>query len=692
MIVELALVLALAAPEAADRYSGFQAYRGPVPSGARVVARTFDGGIFVVAEGAAAPGAIALKGTGPWPSGRVFVEVREGAADVFRKAGLRDARQTVDGKWWVADAGVGGESAAIRSLLDDDRVLRVGEDRVRRFAIHSPFDDELFGVQWHLENTGQRQDLFARMTAGSDINIRGAWSRTFGSPDVTIAVIDTGQDTHDEFTGRVVAPFNAGTLQPDATPEPFEFVGFHGVACAGLAAGGREGTYGIAGVCPDCQVMPIRLFDEEGFGSDTAVADAFTHAFDNGASVASNSWGYTFERPPDAVLDAIDLFAKEARGGLGGVILFAMGNTFGESFAFDVANDPRVLGIGGTGADDERVEYSTFGTGLDLMAPTGHEFSGERPDGPQLVTTDRPGADGANPEEDAFIDPGFIEDEDFTATMSGTSGACPLVAGVAALMLSQDPSLRYEQVFAALRASAVKVGPEPYDIDGRNDLYGFGRVDATAALDLVVLGQLCEPLPEDCQNDLDDDCDGAIDGLDEDCGFSLPVIDANVGAPCLPANQEQTCEGGFCLSPEFDREGLCSQLCTNSDCPIDTVCIDFDVVGARVCLSVCDDDDDCAEGLCSSTGAGARGCLLNCEIFPCPTSTTCQPDGRCTDGVEPPPPPPPPPPDPAEPAAEVRGPARIHITNAPSCASTSNASALLALVAITLVRRRRRGP
>ncbi|MCP4498393.1 MAG: S8 family serine peptidase [Deltaproteobacteria bacterium] len=144
--------------------------------------------------------------------------------------------------------------------------------------------------------------------------------------------------------------------------------------------------------------------------------------------------------------------------------------------------------------------YSSFGQGLDLMAPTGHNVdnSGEIT-GPQLVTTDRPGDLGFNPEYDEFIDP-IVDDTDYTAIMNGTSGSCPIAAGVAGLLLVAAPELGYAQIFDLLRKSADRVGPDPYPT-GRNDLYGNGRVNVRRAFEALNAVELCVPAPggENCQ-------------------------------------------------------------------------------------------------------------------------------------------------------------------------------------------------
>ena len=140
---------------------------------------------------------------------------------------------------------------------------------------------------------------------------------------------------------------------------------------------------------------------------------------------------------------------------------------------------PEAIAVGASSNFDCRSDYSRFGAELDFVAP-----SGAGPLNLWIVTTDRTGADGYN------------EYDDYTATFSGTSSAAPLAAGVAGLMLSANPYLTQDLVRQVLRETADKIGPEPYTW-GRNDRYGYGRINAFKAVQAVQLPTNGEPPPID---------------------------------------------------------------------------------------------------------------------------------------------------------------------------------------------------
>ena len=69
----------------------------------------------------------------------------------------------------------------------------------------------------------------------------------------------------------------------------------------------------------------------------------------------------------------------------------------------------------------------------------------------------------------------------YSQSFGGTSAATPMAAGVAALMLSRNPNLTAAQIRTLMRQTCQKIGDDPYT-DGRNDHYGYGRIDAQAAV------------------------------------------------------------------------------------------------------------------------------------------------------------------------------------------------------------------
>lgn len=334
-------------------------------------------------------------------------------------------------------------------------------------------------LQWHLAKT-----TIGGKTVDAHVNIEKAWQHTRGK-GVTIAVIDDGVDAnHPEFAGRIVHPFDATENSQDPNPKLED--DNHGTACAGMAcAAGLNG--GASGVAPEALLMPIRL--RSGLGS-MAEANAFVWAADKGADVISCSWGPTdgeWWNPgdpvhnrttmlPDSTRLAIDYALKNGRGGKGCVILFAAGNGNEDVKNDGYASYPGVVAVAACNDTGRRSVYSDYGDALWVCFPSGDfgykPFKHPAPVSEGLRTTDRLKKDGYDP-------------SDYTNSFGGTSGACPGAAGTVALMLAVNPALTQPEVKELLRRSCRRIdeaGGE-YDAKGHSIWYGYGRVDASLAVE-----------------------------------------------------------------------------------------------------------------------------------------------------------------------------------------------------------------
>jgi subtilisin family serine protease len=357
---------------------------------------------------------------------------------------------------------------------------------------------DLFPQQWHLKRTtinGLVVDAHANVEAAHEI-ARGE--------GITIAVIDDGVDIdHLEFSGsgKVVAPRDATEQSDDPRPKDMFGTGpedgdNHGTACAGVAC--ANGTNGASGVAPKARLMPIRL--ASGLGSQRE-ADAFKWAADQGADVISCSWGppdgrwFNANDPrhrqnvplPASTRLAIDYVTTNGRGGKGCVVLFAAGNG-NESVDNDgYASNPKVIAVAACNDRGKRSVYSDFGRAVWCAFPSndfGHPpFNQPEPLTPGIWTTDRAGRSGYNV--------GQMVDGDtagnFTNGFGGTSSACPGVAGVAALVLSVNPQLKWQEVKDVLKRACERIDPQggQYDATGHSPKYGFGRLNARNAVDLA---------------------------------------------------------------------------------------------------------------------------------------------------------------------------------------------------------------
>ena len=316
-------------------------------------------------------------------------------------------------------------------------------------------NDPLIGEQWHLDNTGQGGG-----TPGADVDAVAAWDVTTGSSGIIIAVYDDGIDVDHEDLAANIAPGarNYGAGDP-TDPRPRTTDENHGTAVAGVAAAVGNNAKGVAGIAYGCSILPLR------WDTDTTVqddADAIAYAAEN-ADVMSNSWGYFF--PPEVVITALEAAASSGRNGKGLPIFFASGN---DSMSIDDINDiaalSSVIAVGATTNFDNRASYSNYGPSLDVVAPSSGGTLA-------ISTTDRMGASGYNPSGN------YTHADDYTG-FGGTSSACPLAAGVAALVLSVDPDLTRDELKEILEDTADDLGDPGFDI-----YYGYGRVNARKAVD-----------------------------------------------------------------------------------------------------------------------------------------------------------------------------------------------------------------
>ncbi|WP_035984943.1 S8 family serine peptidase [Leptolyngbya sp. KIOST-1] len=375
-------------------------------------------------------------------------------------------------------------------------------------SLYRPTDDR-FRQQWHLSHSGGNS-----LAPGSHISAEAAWDITRGARSVVIAVSDDGFDlNHPDLqgTGKLVAPLD---LQDnDAVPLPTRPTDNHGTAVAGLAIG-EENAIGIVGVAPGCAFMPIRT---TGFIDDRAIEQIFDEAVRRGAAVIACSWSPASTYFPLTLrqTNALTRAATTGRNGKGCVIVFSAGNanrpvsgTINETqwpqtvlsgptrWLSGFAIHPDVIAVSASTSLGTKAAYSNWGEHIALAAPSNNAPPsmtlpqvGNVATGPPLrqalpglgmVTSDR--TQGA----------GYSSD-DYTNTFGGTSSSCPVVAGVAGLVLSVNPNLTARQVREILQATADKIvdrNPDPqlglqygtYNASGHSQWFGYGKVNAAAAV------------------------------------------------------------------------------------------------------------------------------------------------------------------------------------------------------------------
>jgi subtilisin family serine protease len=397
---------------------------------------------------------------------------------------LKEALEYARNAYFVAaPEGIGREIFGLAErLLDEEAVELCHPELVRRQRERAAFPQ-----QWHLRKTKANGQIIDQSAS-----VEAAWALSEGE-GVTIAVIDDGVDIdHEEFrsAGKIVAPRDVTRKTDDPRPGNLNN---HGTACAGVAC--ANGAFGASGVAPKARLMPIRMVS--GLGSQSE-AEAFVWAAQHGADVISCSWGppdgrwWDASDPlhnqvvplPDSTRLAIDYAIRNGRNGKGCVILFAAGNG-NESVDNDgYASYEKVIAVAACNDQGTRAAYSDYGKAIWCAFPSSN---GHPSLTPGIWTTDRSGAAGYNPGQTSRGDAAG----NYTNSFGGTSSACPGVAGVAALILSRNPDLRWDEVREVIKNACDKIDQMHgnYDADGRSPWYGYGRVNARKAVELAMPAQ-----------------------------------------------------------------------------------------------------------------------------------------------------------------------------------------------------------
>jgi hypothetical protein len=296
------------------------------------------------------------------------------------------------------------------------------------------------------------------------LDMPATWEAALNRTPVKVAVLDNGFDLgHEDLRENFLPGWDFYANDDDPRPA---FMDAHGTACAGLLAAVANNAKGICGIAPWCRIVPVRIAERLSY-STAALSDGLYFARTNGVKVVNISWGGRF-----ATADLIREFAKAISAGL--VIVAAAGNDGGAPV--DPASFPGVIAVGAINRSEQIWRYSNRGAGLAIVAPSGEiNLHGD------IWTTDLSGAEGYNRGGRVSEEPSG----NYTAHFGGTSAAAPLVAGVAALLFSEFPSLTGAEVRETLIKSARKIEPLAGQwTNGWSHLYGYGKLNAQAALKL----------------------------------------------------------------------------------------------------------------------------------------------------------------------------------------------------------------
>jgi subtilisin family serine protease len=271
-------------------------------------------------------------------------------------------------------------------------------------------------------------DPNATHPAYAALNMPAAWDITTGSPDVVIAIVDSGVDaTHPDLAGAVLPGYDLVEDKPAGTPSDG-----HGTGVAGAAAARADNGIGGAGTCFRCSLLALRVVGNDGIAFNTTTARAIDYAVDHGAAVVNASiYGPNLSEPLRRAIQ---------RARAAGVLVVAAAGNEGDSTPQYPAAFPETISVGASTFAGARASFSSYGSWVGFAAPECAPIS----------------------------------------VLGGTSGvgcmtsvSSPLVAGIIGLMRAQAPFASADQIETALIKSAL-ARPVP----GTRT----GVVDAAAAL------------------------------------------------------------------------------------------------------------------------------------------------------------------------------------------------------------------
>jgi len=346
--------------------------------------------------------------------------------------------------WIVNGAVIQATTAEVKEIRKLSNVASVKPSRYRiwvspdieRSAV-TPFDPK--SVQWSIQKVNAPE-------VWSDLKIDGT--------GIVVGHLDTGIDAeHPALAGKVLA-FRDFTAEPQTAP--YDDQG-HGTHTAGTIAG-SDGV----GVAPGVKLRVGKVFDKNGGAEDAPLLQAMQWVMDpdgvpetnDGPRLVSNSWG------SDTTTDRTFWDAVQAWVSAGIVPVFAAGNNGPSGKVGTPAGYPNAWAVAATTKSDGLAYFSSVGPSVW--------------DGITLVKPDiaAPGQSVIS----CAVGGGLVSN-------SGTSMACPHVAGLVALIRQADPALTIDQVRAVAESTAVDLGNP-----GKDTKFGSGRFNALACITKVLQG------------------------------------------------------------------------------------------------------------------------------------------------------------------------------------------------------------
>lgn len=323
-------------------------------------------------------------------------------------------------------------------------------------------NDTLLGNQWH-HNANR-------------MNSCAGWDLHTGNPSVSVGICDTGiLTTHEDLLLHRLEGYNAVDQLWESQGGQIGPVHPHGTQTTGCAAANGNNGRGVAGVGWNLSHRMMRVSNSSGGGSSSSILNhAARTAVENGCKVASVSYS--------GVDSSTNLTTATYIKSIGGLLVWAAGND-NRNLTFSNRDSDDIIVAGATDSNDAKASFSAYGPMVDVVAP-----------GVSVATT-------SSSSNTSYV------------AVSGTSFACPLTAGMCAMIWSANPSLTPDQVEDILKASCDDLGAS-----GVDNTFGYGRIELLLAMQNAGGGGIT-----DCNNNGVDDAEDIGNGTSEDCnGNGVP--------------------------------------------------------------------------------------------------------------------------------------------------------------------------
>jgi subtilisin family serine protease/N-acetylneuraminic acid mutarotase len=350
----------------------------------------------------------------------------------------------------------GRDPVEVVAALAADPGVEYAEPDFRATAVDAPEAPQSFAAASAPAATAPNDPFYADQWGLAAINAATAWEVVTGTPAIVIAVVDSGIDTnHEDLMPNLwVNPGEIGNgIDDDNNGYVDDIQGWnfvsgsndvqdgwgHGTQVAGVAAAATNNGLGIAGLCGNCRIMPVKVMADSGVANYSDIAAGVAYAAAKGASIINLSLGgYADSR---TLRDAIAAAVAQ------GIVVVAGAGNDGLSTPFYPAAYPNVLAVAATTVSDTLAASSNRGAWISVAAP-----------GVDITTTYLGGGYGA---------------------ASGTSMAAPLASGLAGLIRSRWPAWTEAMVRSQIRQTAGNIDTLNPGYEGQ---MGQGRINAAAAM------------------------------------------------------------------------------------------------------------------------------------------------------------------------------------------------------------------